>query len=87
MVCTAFWWRLGEVRNGLDSQARIHDIARSAGYASCRIFARENSVPGLDYLIAAHGKSRATGLDVSRSTNKQQQLCYCSLYNRLLVIV
>lgn len=28
------------------------------------VSSRENSVPDLDYLIAAYGKSRSTGLDI-----------------------
>lgn len=51
------------VRDGLDSQVWImilHAVSTMLTVVSwC-----ENSVPGLDYLIAAHGKSRSTGLDV-----------------------
>lgn len=62
MVCTVYWWRLGRIRDGLNSQAWIYDITRSVGHAYCRIFARELCA-GLDYLIAAYGESRSTGLE------------------------
>lgn len=37
------------------------------------VSSRENSVPGLDYLIAAYGKSRSTGLGIFLGSTKKQQ--------------
>lgn len=63
MACTVYWWRLGRIRVGLDPQAWTYDITSSVGYASCGISAREFCA-GLDYLIAAYGESRSTGLEI-----------------------
>lgn len=81
----SFWWRLGRGPRwpglpGLDCQAWIDDIARSVGCGDCRIFARENSVPGLDSFDSSRWRVKGQQDSISLSSTRHSNNCLTLAY-------